>query len=84
MKFTVEGFKDLIFMNDIDFKYLGKTYYIQQGTDSSIVGCYDDKYKESLIFDKYDDINDNFDDLLNNWHIQGKRLRDIINEIEIL
>ncbi len=83
MRYTIDTFKDLMFINDIGFKFNGKTYFIFQGKkNSSIAGCYDDD--TSITFDTYTNIDDNFDDLLNNWHIQGKRLRDIINEIEIL
>lgn len=82
MGISVEGFKDIMAINDIAFNYLGKEYYIFQGTNCCIVGDY--ASKESQTFDKYAGFEANLDDTVNHWLIEGKPLKDIINEITLL
>lgn len=82
MRYTIDEFKEIMFINDITFKYNGKSYYIFQGTNSCIVGE-DGNDKKEIVFNKYKNVSDNIDDTLNNWIIDEKPLKTIISEIKL-
>ena len=71
---TVEAFKEMMLCNEPMFEYNGEEYSI----------CWPGKKYYVTASDSPDDLNLDFksiDDLLDNWIIQGKRLRDILPEI---
>ncbi len=83
MNYTVDEFKDIMAVNDISFIYNGREYYIFQGSNSCIVGEYADD-ETSLTFNRFTGLNDNLNDTLENWLIEGKALKDIVNDIALL
>lgn len=73
---TVEQFKEIMSCNEPTFSYNGQEYSI----------CWPDGRYYAAVVDSSDDtveVFESLDDLLENWTIQGKRLKDIIKDIEI-
>lgn len=71
---TVEVFKEMMLCNEPSFEYNGEEYSI----------CWPNEKYYVTASDSPDDLNLEFksiDDLLDNWIIQGKTLRDILPEI---
>lgn len=73
---TVDAFKELMVCNEPDFTYKGEAYSISWPDGRYYVSASDSPADTDLVFAS-------LDDLLNNWMIQGKPLRDILPEIEI-
>lgn len=80
MGYTINEFKALMETNDIAFIYNGHQYYIFQGNNCCIVGDYADD-ASALTFDRFVSLNDNLEDTLDNWLVEGKPLKDILNDI---
>ncbi|NEZ46506.1 hypothetical protein FDF74_04655 [Clostridium niameyense] len=79
---TVNQFKEDTITNDLSFFYRDKEYFIFLLNDGYHVGQYDDESNEK-VFGKYKDIDKNFNDMIENWFIEDKLLKNIINEIKI-
>lgn len=77
---TRKKFIEFAFTNDISFRYNGQEYYIFQGNDSCICGKFGDE--EDMVFDKCPDVIQNINDMLENWEIDGKALKDLISTVE--
>lgn len=80
---TREMFIDFALINDISFSYAEKEYFILQDNNFCICGEYE--HDETTVhFDKYQDVYQNIEDMLNNWKINGIPLSNLIKEIEFL
>lgn len=75
-KMTVEDFSDMLYWAEPDFEYHGERYSICHPNGRYYVFSSDRPEDEELEFDS-------IDEMLDHWIIQGKRLRDIVPEIEI-
>jgi hypothetical protein len=73
---TVDDFKEMMGYNEPSFGYNGQEYSICWPQDKYYVYASDRPSDEDLEFDS-------LDDLLDNWIIQGKPLREILPDIEI-
>jgi len=73
---TIKEFKELMICNEPDFSYQGEFYSICSPNGKFYVTASDDPGAEDLEFDS-------LEQLLDEWVIQGKRLRDILSEIDI-
>ena len=73
---TTKEFKELMICNEPDFSYQGEFYSICSPNGKFYVTASDDPGAEDLEFDS-------LEQLLDEWVIQGKRLRDILSEIDI-
>mgnify|MGYP000187642034 CR=1 FL=1 len=80
---TRTEFIDFALINDISFKYKGKEYYILQGNNSCICGEYE-KDDSTVVFDKYSDVYQNIENMLNTWNIEGVPLGGLIGKIEFV
>lgn len=78
----VENFKENVINDDIAFRYNGKEYFIFLFNIGFTVGAYGSD--DDIEFNKYDDLYKNREDMFNNWNIEGKRLKDIVEDIELL
>lgn len=72
--------KDIAICNDLNFIYKNKEISIFMD-GNSYIGVYDGK---SQNFNKYNDIYKDLDDLINNWTIEGEKLKDIIKFIKLI
>lgn len=73
---TVKDFKDMMACNEPDFRYSGQTYSICSPDGKYYVTASDSPGDVDLAFD-------DLDDLLDNWIIQGKPLRNILPGINL-
>lgn len=74
---TIEQFKEIMMVNEPDFRYHGQDYSICSPNGKYYVTASDNQDDSELEFDT-------LDDLLNGWMIQGKKLRDIVSGIEFV
>lgn len=77
----VEDFKEISITSDVSFNFNGKEYFIFLLNDGYNVGQYDNNL--DLVFGKYKSIDENFSDMFENWIIEGKPIKELLNEIEI-
>lgn len=77
----IESFKNEALVNDIGFIYLDKEYSIIMDNNSYIAVDSDDNVTN---FNKYNDVYKDLEDLLNNWIIEGKPLKEIVGNIKLL
>lgn len=73
---NIGQFKDLLDYSEPSFGYNGKEYAISSPNGKFYVWAEDSPQDVDLEFATKDD-------LLDNWNIQGKKLREIIGYIEI-
>ena len=78
---TRKAFIDFALINDISFSYAGREYFILQDNNSCICGEYGHD-ETTICFGKYQDVYRNIEDMLDNWKVDGRPLRDLIEEIE--
>lgn len=77
MQISLKKLKELIdFGSDIEFKYNDKEYTILPWTEEGIVIGQQNSDKDTIYKTS--------DELLNNYKIDGKLIKDIINDIQIL
>lgn len=72
---TINQFKEMMMFNEPDFQYRGQDYSICSPNGKYYVTASDNPDDINLEFDT-------LDDLLNDWMIQGHKLRDIISDID--
>ncbi|MCB5878422.1 hypothetical protein LIR51_26805 [Blautia producta] len=77
---TRKDFIDFAFTNDISFRYNGQEYYIFQGNNSCICGMYGED--KDTVFNQYDDVVKNIEDMLDNWKVDGKCLNELLSALE--
>ena len=78
---TREMFIEFALINDISFSYAGREYFILQDNNFCICGEYG--HDETTIhFDRFQDVYQNIEDMLDNWKVGGSLLNDLIGEIE--
>lgn len=77
----IESFKDEVLVNDIGFIYLDKEYSIIMDNNSYIAVDSDDN---ATNFNHYNDVYKDLEDLLDNWTIEGKPLKEIVGNIKLL
>lgn len=77
----LEDFKDIALVNDLSFMYLGNEFSIIMDNNSYLAV---DNNGSITKFNKYNNVYDDLDDMLNNWIIEGKKLKDLIEDIELL
>lgn len=77
----IESFKEEALVNDIGFNYLNKEYSIIMDNNSYIAI---DSENNIINFNKYNDVYKDLEDLLDNWIIGGKPLKEIVGNIELL
>ena len=73
---TIKEFKNMMVCNEPEFFYRGEFYSICSPDGRFYVTASDDPAAETLEFDS-------LDELLDKWMIQGRRLKDILSEIDI-
>lgn len=73
---TVEEFKEIMMCNEPEFGYNGQEYSICWPDGKYYVTTSDNPKDIELEFDSVDD-------LLDNWIIQGKPLREILPDIDL-
>lgn len=73
---TVDAFKKMMACNEPDFSYNGRQYSICWPDGKYYVTASDNPKDDDLVFNT-------LDDLLDNWVIQGKPLREILPNINI-
>lgn len=71
---TLEQFVQMLSCNEPDFQYMGGEYSICSPNGKYYVTSSDNPSDIDLEFDT-------LDDLLNNWIIKGKPLREILSDI---
>lgn len=71
----IDDFKEMLLVNEPSFDYNGFEYAISQPNGAFCVYAEDSPADEDLLFDTVDD-------LLENWMIQGKPLKDILEELD--
>lgn len=69
-------FEEILSYNEPTFGYKGKDYTICSPNGKFYVWAEDSPNDENLEFNDYED-------LINNWIIQGKPLKSILDEIEL-
>ena len=72
---TVDEFMEMLYFNEPDFCYNGCMYSICHPKEQFYVSEEENPEANELVFDSVED-------LLDNWMIQGKPLREIIPNIE--
>lgn len=78
---TRKAFIDFALIHDISFSYAGKEYFIFQ--DNNFCTCGEYGHDESTVhFNKYQDVYQNIEDMLDHWKVGGSLLNDLIGEIE--
>lgn len=78
----LDDFKENVITDDIAFRYKEKEYFIFLFNKGFTVGTYGSD--DDIGFNNYDDVYKNREDMFSNWMIQGKRLKDIIEDIEVI
>lgn len=73
---TVDAFKEIMLCNEPSFSYNGQEYSICSPNGKYYVLASDSVGDAELEFDT-------LEDLLDNWQVQGKPLREILPHIEI-
>lgn len=73
---NIDQFKDLLDYSEPSFGYNGKEYAISSPNDKFYVWAEDRPQDVDLEFQSKDD-------LLDNWNIQGKALREIIELLDL-
>lgn len=68
---TIDAFKDMMVYNEPDFSYNGQNYSICCPDGKYYVTASDSPRDIDLVFNS-------LDDLLDNWIIQGEKLRQIL------
>ena len=79
---TIEEFEEITIINDLSFYLNGIEYFIFLLNDGYHVGRYD-KEDEYEVFGKGKDYDKDFEDMIGNWIIDGKPLKELIDKIEI-
>lgn len=79
----LQDFKENTLTDDIAFKYKDEEYFIFLFGTSFSVGKHGVD-EEDKKFNKYENTYENREDMFNNWIIEGKPLKDIVSEIELL
>lgn len=69
-----EDLKEFTLLNDTSFFLNGNEYYIFLLNDGYNVGNYSDEESQSF---------ETFDDMLENWEIEGTLLKDLLDKIEL-
>lgn len=70
---NLNDFKEECIANDFNFEYKGKEYWLTFERRKFVAGeCMQD---EELLFDS-------FEDMFNNWKIEGEALKDIYKKIK--
>ena len=77
----IEDFKEFTLLNDTSFFLSGKEYYVFLLNDGYNVGQYDNE--DSILFGKYKSNDENFKDMIENWIIEGKSLKELLDRIEL-
>lgn len=71
----IDDFKKMVLINEPDFGYNGFEYTIARPNGFFTVYAEDSPSDEDLMFETVED-------LLENWMIQGKPLKDILDELD--
>lgn len=79
---TIDQFKENTLTNDLSFFYKNKEYFIFLLNDGYHVGEYHNE-SNTMVFGKRKDVDKDFNDMIENWIIEGKSLKNIINQIKI-
>lgn len=79
---TIDQFKENTITNDLSFFYHDKEYFIFLLNDGYHVGQYNNE-SNNRVFGKHKDIDKDFNDMIENWIIEDKSLKNIINEIKM-
>ena len=79
---SIDDFKENVITDDVAFKYNNKEYFIFLFGTGFTAGEYG--ADKDTKFDKHKDIYKNRDDMLSNWIIEDKLLKDVISDIEVI
>lgn len=79
---TIDNIKEITMLNDISFNYKDKEYFIFLLNDGYNVGQYGNESKD-ITFGKHKNAEENFNDMIENWIIDGDPLIKLIDKIQI-